>query len=304
MGTLLKSSDDLPDQYRQALEDEGRDRARAFALSVSLAALEGNTADHSKGSRHLASTRGRHSFETGRQDINISVVEEDENERDSPAGENGPIRRPSLLKRLPSNSSGKIYVPKRSNSPGSVISSANPGGFPFPAMDPESAGHLDGDAEEMAAEPTAKDKTFSEGMPYRSFDQRPSSRLTGQRANSMAELPSTSRFDPPSVFTDRSEGGVHGLRMRQQVLSFNVGEQDIQYASCSCFTCVFEAELTTDPASWQLYRPRTIWICVSLIESAIRANGRYKADSSGWHGRATGQRGDAGGGIDAEAVAS
>ncbi|ODN84320.1 hypothetical protein L202_00294 [Cryptococcus amylolentus CBS 6039] len=141
LGTLL-SSEDLPEDLRNSVTNNSMNSAEDEALMTSLAALEGRRASprvktdptpRPRPSNRRCSTR-----EVARQEVD-PVKEEDEHTQSSgsprikPSPTLAPTspERPERLTRVVS-ASGKFYIPKRSLSPASNVST--PTGVAFPHL--------------------------------------------------------------------------------------------------------------------------------------------------------------------------
>lgn len=224
IGTLLTSTDDLHSQH--GMTPNGRlssslEEARGFALSASLAALEGSgfggpttlsLRSDSPRLRPIARAARTQSIELQHD----SFIEEDEHGSRSPArvhGELPPrprIRRPSVT--------GKIYVPKRAPSPGvgmqSTLSSSS---IPIP-IDPNLAADAYGSRRAL----TKQERRRSEDFPLRPMSLSNANRVMNMRNNhSMVNLPSTTRRTSTLSYNSRDSAVYPSL----QILEFSMAGQ-------------------------------------------------------------------------------
>lgn len=224
IGTLLTSTDDLHAQH--GMTPNGRlssslEEARGFALSASLAALEGSgIGGPTTLSLRSDSPRLRPISRAARtQSIELqhdSFIEEDE------VGSRSPARAPGELPPRPrirrSSVTGKIYVPKRAPSPGvgmqSTLSSSS---IPIP-IDPNLAAEAYGTRRAL----TKQERRRSEDFPLRPMSISNANRVMNMRNNhSMVNLPSTTRRTSTLSFTSRDSAVYPSL----QILEFSMAGQ-------------------------------------------------------------------------------
>ncbi|WWD09269.1 hypothetical protein V865_007392 [Kwoniella europaea PYCC6329] len=247
IGTLL-SSEDLPEDLRRSVRDSpeslGRasEEARSTALSDSLAALEGNKTaanlptriETSPGRRPLA-RRGM-SIEIGRPDVNRVVEEEEVSSNGTSVAMSNDETRPPALRRLSSN--GKVYVPKRSASPASNLTSPTGTAFPTSPSAPNPSYMIRTTSLNSCqpvvglgqSRPTDKaERRQSDGYPRSKLHQHgrdisvsteESSRPLQIRINSMVNLPVSSMERSPSLYRENSSQSALRVSQYLQVLEF------------------------------------------------------------------------------------
>ncbi|WVQ62332.1 uncharacterized protein L199_000471 [Kwoniella botswanensis] len=262
IGTLL-SSEDLPEDLRRAVKDSpeslGRasEEARNTALSDSLAALEGNKTaanlptriETSPGRRPLA-RRGM-SIEISRPNVNRVLEEEEVSSNGTSVAMPNDGSRPSALRRLSSN--GKVYVPKRSASPASNLTSPTGTAFPTSPSVPNpsymsrttSLNTYQPAVSSEQSRPTDKaERRQSDGYPRSKLHQHgrdiavsteESSRPLQIRINSMVNLPVSGMERSPSLYREHSgQSAVRASQSLQVLESREPGCPVVKYQLGNC----------------------------------------------------------------------
>ncbi|KAK4686375.1 hypothetical protein P7C73_g3746, partial [Tremellales sp. Uapishka_1] len=218
LGTILKSSDDLPHDLQLYLADEvstiSTEDARGAAHSQSLAALEG------------ASPRSRPIVRRGQSlDVARPLVEEDEFRTESSISSES---KPSIFRRGSSN--GKFYIPKRPNSP--QLSPPLSGGY----FKPDSASTAKSRGSSTLASDAKAEHRLSEGLPDRTPVLSDPVRPTGPRLNSMVNLSNLAAAGGhPSLIRGESSPNVVKSAATLQVLEFNEpGYPPVKYQLGNC----------------------------------------------------------------------
>ena len=288
LGTLL-SSDDLPEDLRKVLELQSPDDPRHVAISQSLAALEGYKTDSHRLSID-SSPRRTLSRPVSRGGGVGRVAEEDEISSNGGSVLEG--RKPSIIRRTSAN--GKVYVPKRSNSPSIREVATSPvRSVPFPtsnSLQPSSVAMGQSVSADRAVvqPPSQMERRQSDGLSYvgsstRSDDGRPG---MAPRNASMVNL---SQIGAPSSIL-RENLMRAGQRQPLQILEVNeAGFPPVKYVG-------FALDKTLDAdstASGQLRGERPIWCSLSIFEPEHWSNGSNQADQAGRYRVRTGRRCDA-----------
>jgi hypothetical protein len=118
MGTLMRSTEDLTQDYSRG-STPTPDDPRNIAISLSLAALEGSYARVDVSPRRPGTRRGQ-SLDVSRQEVDRLDEEEEGHSAEGSIGSKDESRPPPI-RRI--SAGGKFYIPKRSNSPASVLPS-------------------------------------------------------------------------------------------------------------------------------------------------------------------------------------
>lgn len=223
IGTLLTSTEDLHAQH--GMSPNGRlssslEEARGFALSASLAALEGSgmggpttlaLRSDSPRLRPIARAARTSSIEMQHD----TFIEEDEVGPRSPVRARGELPPRPRIRR--SSVTGKVYVPKRGPSPGLGMQSPLATSIPIP-IDPNLAAESYGTRRAL----TKQQRRRSEDFPLRPMSVSNANRVMNMRNNhSMVNLPSTTGRSSTLSFTSRDSAVYPSL----QILEFSMAGQ-------------------------------------------------------------------------------
>jgi len=193
LGTLL-SSEDLPLDLRQALEEEAMshmDDPRDHAIHQSLAALEGWKSATTRPSVEVSPRRPTSRPISRCGDV-MRVAEEDEVSSNGGSVIEG--ARPSIIRRTSAN--GKVYVPKRSASPSRLDGPTSlTGQYPFPVsaslrpvapLSPSSDQNVPADKDRLRRPVERVERRQSDGISYAAAGM--GDRPGNPRNNSMVSL--------------------------------------------------------------------------------------------------------------------